>query len=256
MPSAMRLRQVALVARELEPVVSDLCAVFGLEVAFNDPGVAEFGLRNAVMPVGNTFLEVVSPAQPNTTASRFLDRRGGDGGYMVILQTDALDAERKRIDAIGLRVVWSIELPDARTIHLHPRDIGGAIVSLDQMAVWDSWRWAGPRWQQCVRTSVTSAIDGVELQSGDPNALARRWAQVLDRTVTWDANGRSQIAFDGEVVRFVRATDGRGDGVSGVDVAVADSGRLLTAARARGLPARDDQVVIGGTRFYLRAPKS
>ena len=48
----MRLRQIALVARELEPVVADLCAVFDLEVAYRDPGVAEFGLQNAVMPVG------------------------------------------------------------------------------------------------------------------------------------------------------------------------------------------------------------
>jgi len=66
----MRLRQVALVARELDPVVADLTAVLGIEVAFHDPGVAEFGLRNAVMPVGDTFLEVVSPVQENTTAGR------------------------------------------------------------------------------------------------------------------------------------------------------------------------------------------
>ena len=82
----MRLRQVALVARDLERSVGELCDVLGIDVAYNDPNMVVFGLANAVIPVGNTFLEVVSPAQEGTTAGRYLERRGGDGGYMLVLQ--------------------------------------------------------------------------------------------------------------------------------------------------------------------------
>jgi hypothetical protein len=128
----MRLRQVALVARELEPVVDDLGAVLGLEVAFRDPGVAEFGLRNAIFAIGDTFLEVVSPVRPDATAARFLERRGGDGGYMAIFQTTDLGAARARLERLGVRIVWEIAFDDIATIHLHPRDVGGAIVSLDE----------------------------------------------------------------------------------------------------------------------------
>ncbi len=101
----MRLRQVALVARELGPVVDDLRAVFGLGEPYNDPGVSVFGLENAVMPVGDSFLEVVSPAHTDTTAGRLLERRRGDGGYMVILQTDDLEHERAHMQALGVRIV-------------------------------------------------------------------------------------------------------------------------------------------------------
>src|SRR5205814_906057 len=83
-------------------------------------------LHNAVMPVGQTFLEVVSPVREGTTAGRLLDRRGGDGGYMVILQTADLRADRTRLAALGVRIVWQVELDDIATVHLHPRDLGGA----------------------------------------------------------------------------------------------------------------------------------
>src|SRR2546421_1740808 len=89
----MKLRQTVLVARDLDAVVADLTAVLGIEVAFNDPQVREFGLRNAVMPIGDSFLEVVSPIDPKATAQRYLERRRGDGGYMLILQCDDLDAD-------------------------------------------------------------------------------------------------------------------------------------------------------------------
>ena len=80
----MRLRQVVIAARDLETTVAHLTAVFGIEVSYRDPGVAEFGLVNAVMPIGDTFLEVISPVADRAPARRFLDRRGGDGGYMPL----------------------------------------------------------------------------------------------------------------------------------------------------------------------------
>jgi hypothetical protein len=53
-------------------------------------------------------------------------------------------------------------------------------------------------------------------------------------------------------VRFVEATDGRGEGLGGVDIAVPDRARLLTAAARRGCKVGDDQVMICGVRFNLR----
>ena len=48
----MRLRQVATVARDLDRVVEDFCRVMEVEVAYRDPGVAEFG------PDGDPFHEL------------------------------------------------------------------------------------------------------------------------------------------------------------------------------------------------------
>ena len=87
----MRLRQVVLAAIDLAATEAAIVEQLGLSLCYRDPGVATFGLRNALFPVGHQLLEVVSPTQDGTTAGRLLDKRGGDTGYMVILEVDDLD---------------------------------------------------------------------------------------------------------------------------------------------------------------------
>jgi catechol 2,3-dioxygenase-like lactoylglutathione lyase family enzyme len=254
----MRLRQIALVAPDLEPAVADLCAVLGVEVGFRDPGVGIFGLENAVMPIGDTFLEVVAPVRDDTTAGRFLARRGA-GGYMVMVQCDDLDADRRRLDSLGVRVVWSIELDDIRGMHLHPRDVGAAILSLDQPVPPESWRWAGPEWREHVRADACRRIVAAELQGVNPEAMARRWAEVLGKVATAGARsdtGRPAWRIplgDGEI-RFVDADDGRGEGLGAFDVEVADGERVRASARTRGAEAGHDSLQVGGIRIRLRGP--
>ena len=61
-----RLRQVALVAPDCEQVAAELRRAFGWPEPFADPGVARFGLCNAVFAAGDTFVEVVAPVEPGT----------------------------------------------------------------------------------------------------------------------------------------------------------------------------------------------
>jgi hypothetical protein len=248
-----RIRQIALVARELAPVVDDLCHVLGVEVAFNDPLVAEFGLNNAVMALGDQFLEVVAPFRANATAARYLERRHGDGGYMVILQTDDLDADRQRLAHAGVRIIWEIALDDIATIHLHPRDIGGAIVSFDRPIPAGSWHWAGPGWEEKGRRAEARAILGAEIQSDEPLALASRWGEVLGLPVARQASAPPCIELDGGHLRFVDASDGRGPGVSCIRVALADAEAARARARERDLVDADGHLTIGGVRFDLVA---
>lgn len=248
----MRLRQIALVAHALEPVVDDLCAVLGLEVCFHDPGVETFGLRNALMPLGpDAFLEVISPLRPGTAAGRQLERSGGDGGYMVIVQTDDLAADRARMAALGVRIVWEVTLPDAATIHLHPRDVGGAILSLDAMDPPASWRWAGPDWQRHVRTDVTERLLGATLAAHDPAAMSARWASVLGRPASPAGGGAWVLPVGDASLVFAPVPSGGGECLAGVALRVRDPETVRARAAARGLSTPPGAVVVGGTRFAL-----
>ena len=141
----MRIRQIVFAATELKAGADRLGPLLGLATPYRDPGVAEFGLDNAVFAFGDQFIEIVSPVRDGTSAGRLLARRG-DSGYMLILQTDHFERELARFDALGVRRVWAKDLSDIRATHLHPKDIGGAIVSIDQPLPAASWRWGGPDW--------------------------------------------------------------------------------------------------------------
>ncbi len=248
--AAVRIRQVALVAHQLEPVVADLCAVLGVEICYRDEGVGVFGLENALMPVGDTLLEVVSPIRPETSAGRYLDRRGGNAGYMIIIQSEDLEADRRRLNRLGVRIVWETALSDIETIHLHPHDLGGAILSLDVAKPPESWRWAGPDWRSHVRTELTAGIVAAELRTPDAEALARRWSQVLDRPVESSGDDTWTIPLAGSAIRFVADPDGQG--FAGFDVIANDRARILDAAKSRGLKTNGNEVHVGGSRITLR----
>ncbi len=251
----VRLRQIALVAHELAPVLDDVQAVFGLEVAYRDPSVAQFGLENAVLPVGNQFLEIVAPVRDGTAGGRYLERRKGDGGYMVILQCDDHGPPKARVDELGVRKVLEHDDGAYSIMQLHPRDTGGSFLEIDEQRGGEDlngpWMPAGPAWQQAVRTDVVRRLAAAELQAPDPAALAQRWSDILEVPVSVDGDGRTALALDNATLRFVPDEDGRGEGLGGVDVVVADRDRLLVTAEARGLRTPFDEALVGGVRFRL-----
>lgn len=252
---SLRLRQIVLIANKLAPVVEDVREVFGLEVAFRDPAVATFGLENAVFPVGNQFLEVVAPTREGTAGGRYLDRRGGDGGYMVILQCDDHAPHKRRAAELGIRKAMEHDEPEFHIMQLHPRDTGGCLLEIDQQIgsekPEDPWIPAGPNWREAIRTEVVRGFAAAELQTPDQAGLADRWGQIMELPVQTNAQGQPSLHVNNADVRFVADQDGRGEGLGGVDLMVADRARLLAAAKQRGLSVDGDCVQLCGVRFRL-----
>src|SRR3954451_16786042 len=172
----VRLRQVVLVARELDEFAGELRAELALGEPFADPGVGEFGLANAVFALGDQFVEVIAPKQDGTAAGRWLERHGGDGGYMLIFQLDDLAAARARVKDMGIRVVWQADLHEISGTHLHPADTRGALVSLDAARPAASWRWGGPGWED---RAAPGRVDGGTVKVREPGKTEQIWTDVL-----------------------------------------------------------------------------
>jgi Glyoxalase-like domain len=255
-PAAMnlRMRQICLVARQLASVVETFRETFDLEVCYRDPGVGKYGLENALFPIGNGFLEVVAPVRDGTTAGRYLDRRGGDGGYMVITQCADLTPRRARCEALGVRIANEIQHGDYHELQLHPRDVGAAMLSFSRQEGGEAPD--GP-WHPAASTATSRgpatmrAIRAAELQGDDADKLAQRWGDVTTLPLGRDELGRPTLPLDDATLRFVSATDGRGEGLAGLDLACTDREGVLARARARGLPVQGNVVTACGIRFAL-----
>jgi len=243
----LRLRQICLVARQLQPAVAELESAFGLTTCYHDPGVGKYGLENALLPIGNNFLEIVAPVEDNTAAGRYLDRRGGDGGYIVILECDNALERRARILAQGVRIANTLDYGEFFGTQLHPQDTGGSMLeidwNLDGGAPDSPWHPAGGSWKDAVRTEVVTDMIGAELQSDDPAGLAARWGSILDINPKTGNDGAAILQLDNATLRFTAVADGRGEGLGGVDLKVA-SGTGQNAGVVK---------MICGTRFRLTA---
>lgn len=241
------LRQICLVAPSLEPAVATLCDVLGIQVFYRDPNVAKYGLANAVMPVGNTFLEIVAPTQDGTAAGRYLTRRKGEGGYMVILDCDDIAPWISHVASVDVRVAADLDYPgEYRGLQLHPRDTGGTLLEINWShgAGHGHYHPAGPEWHG---GPALPAIVGATIQSDDPAALAARWSAILRRPVRDDA-----IELDHGTIWFVPMQDGRGEGLAGIDIRVANRQTVLDAALARGTVVSDGVLTLCG--IWVRVP--
>jgi hypothetical protein len=224
-PSLPRLRQAVIAARDLDAVAGQLQSVLGLGEPYADPAVGHFGLRNAVFALGDTFVEVVSPVRPDTSAGRLIERRGGDCGYMLMFQVEDLAAARERVREQGVREVFEVSVDDMAEVHLHPADVRAAIVALSQSKPPDSWRWGGPNWQS---RSAPVHLTGATITVAQPVGVAALWQTLLNKQ------------FENLGIRI--STDEFERGLTEIILAPDDPDKW---------PEPREPVIIGGVRFVF-----
>jgi hypothetical protein len=211
-----RLRQVVLAAEDLSATCAAIERSLGAHDPFHDPGVGHFGLANAVYTIGDTFLEVVSPVTGGTAAGRYMQRRGGDAGYMVMFEDGDEGALRSRLKSLDVRLVHDHSHRDIVDLHLHPKDVPGAIVAVNVCTPEGSWRWGGPVWAGAIPDHDPGGVIGLAVAAEDPAALATRWADVLGLDVTTSGSAHTLALPSGQRVDVI-AGDGA-EGIVGVTV--------------------------------------
>mmetsp|Transcript_58538 Transcript_58538/g.174223 ORF Transcript_58538/g.174223 Transcript_58538/m.174223 type:complete len:305 (-) Transcript_58538:14-928(-) len=183
----VRLRQIALVGQDLDWSVATLTALFDTYVAFRDPGIvpAFGGMFNALLAMGDCFLEIVSPTDggyaKSSTSVRLLRKNGGDCGYMAILQVDDIAHTSTRLSRLGRAALamgvvvqggpgegtaqekgfrYKVGEPLAKApgttasalVQWHPKDFGTLMETEEQWpaarGAEGAWLPAGNRWQR------------------------------------------------------------------------------------------------------------
>ena len=223
----IRIRQIALCTDDIWPVETAVAQQLEVTPVHRDKPGAPIWMFNSVIAVGGTFLEILQPERATAPTQKFLDKQGGAGGYMLLLQVDDIEAARTRAEAANVRVVMdapkrSYHGVTGAAIHLHPGDTGGVLTSFDWMEDWDSWAWGGQAWPWHQRTDVVSGIVGAEITSTDPSKVAQRFAEFIGRSV--DAQGRMEL--DEGYINFVQGASDQRDRLTAVDMRATDRSRV------------------------------
>lgn len=255
----LRLRQICLVAPELEPAVEQVKGIFGVEVCHRDEAVAKYGLVNALFVFGHQFLEIVSPTREGTAAGRFLERSGGRGGYMAIFDTHDPERRQSLVESLGVRIAHVMDVPGFHGIQLHPRDARATMLEFDRSEgnePLDGAYWpAGPHWREHQRLDRVTGIPWVDVETPDLNGLAVHWARIIDVPIGVDEQDATVLRFDLGAVRFVPVQAGSPERLAALHVSVADPEAVLAAARRVGLPQEGGGFVFCGVRM-LPLPSS
>ena len=269
----LRLRQVVLVARSKADTVAVLDRVLNLTPAHGSGDLSPYGLpadgpmsergrkvlsdlgvENLIFPVGADFIEVMFPTRADSATASFMDRRGGDTGYMLVLQTDDVELYETLAAKEGVRISHKAQFPKYLDIHLHPRDCGGALLSmareLPENVADGAWYPAGTAWQERPGSLAVSAIVGAELRSPDAEALAGRWGRLLDLPVE-RADKNWVITLDDGILRFGAVENFQKEGFYGIDLKVRNRDLIVADARAAGIPIVGDQFNLCGMSVRL-----
>ncbi len=153
-PLTKRIRQVAVLVRDLDAAVAQWERLFGLRES-NRFHISFAGMDAAILPLtgGHTCIELAQPTVAGSAAQRYLDRHG-EGLYLLIFEVDDLERVTEHLSKERIEIAQRSRIaPNVRadfsSTWIHPRALKGVFTQLSEVLVDDHpWPPAGERWRR------------------------------------------------------------------------------------------------------------
>ncbi|MCT9935311.1 VOC family protein [Planotetraspora sp. A-T 1434] len=190
----------------------------GLPQGFPDPELDAWGIKNEVLTLGRTYLEIVAPASETSPLHRFL--ASGEGGYVVALRVPDTAGLTARAEKEGVRITHQQDFQGATITQLHPRDLG-VLVEADEIPPGKEWHYDD--WETPGSPGTPLDLLAVDIAVDRPEETAKLWARLFGAEET--AEG---VRVGDGLVRFVPVADRRG--LVAADLGGAGEAREFTLA--------------------------
>lgn len=128
-----KIEHVALAVADLDAAIAHYREVWGIEVTHRET-VEDQGVEEAMLPLGDTFLQLIAPANEETTVGRFLASRG-EGLHHLAYEVDDLPQTIEDLRAKGVRLIDEVPRRGGRghlVAFVHPKSNHGLLVELIQ----------------------------------------------------------------------------------------------------------------------------
>ena len=124
---------VGIAVPDLDKAIAFYRDTYGMRLLHEEVN-EEQGVREAMMEVGDSgsYIQLLSPLNPDTTIGRFLDKNG-PGIQQMAYRVDDLDAVSEHLRAEGLRLLYDeprTGTAGSRVNFVHPKSAGGVLVEL------------------------------------------------------------------------------------------------------------------------------
>ncbi|QRO87996.1 methylmalonyl-CoA epimerase [Kytococcus sedentarius] len=126
---------VGLAVSNLDAAIAFHRDVLGMELAHTEEN-PEQGVREAMMRIGDSHIQLLAPLTPDSTIATFLDSRG-PGMQQVAYRVADIDAVSTTLRDRGLRLLYDEPrrgTSNSRVNFIHPKDAGGVLVELVEPA--------------------------------------------------------------------------------------------------------------------------
>jgi len=128
-----KVSHIAIAVPDVEQAAKFYADKLGLKLVGRED-VAGSKVSVGFIPVGETRIELVQPAAPDSPITKFLETRG-PGLQHICFEVDDVAAELARLDAAGVRLIDQVPHPGAHNTmvgFIHPSATGGVLVELSQ----------------------------------------------------------------------------------------------------------------------------
>jgi methylmalonyl-CoA/ethylmalonyl-CoA epimerase len=128
-----KVEHIALAVADLDAAIAHYREVWGIEVTHREK-VEDQGVEEAMLPVGDSFLQLVAPTGEETTVARFLANRG-EGLHHLAYEVDDLVRTLADLKAKGVQLIDEVPRRGGRghlVAFVHPKSNHGLLVELIQ----------------------------------------------------------------------------------------------------------------------------
>jgi methylmalonyl-CoA/ethylmalonyl-CoA epimerase len=129
----MKVDHIGIATRQLDEALTLWRDVLGLQVTSTEE-VTEQGVRVAMLPLGESQIELLEPLSPNSPVGRFLEKRG-PGIHHVALRVTDIRAALSQLKEKGIRLIDETPRLGAGgclVAFIHPSSANGVLLELVQ----------------------------------------------------------------------------------------------------------------------------
>lgn len=127
----MKINHLGIATNGIDEALKFWADALGLENVHTET-VEDQKVRVAMLPIGESRVELLEPTSEDSPISKFLQKRGG-GLHHIAVEVDDIDAALDRLKSAGMRLIDEkprIGAENCKVAFVHPAASGGVLLEL------------------------------------------------------------------------------------------------------------------------------